>query len=398
MKRLILIMVFILAVDNYACTTAIVSGKYTIDGRPILWKHRDSDEKDNVIRYFNDGKYYYVGLVNANDKNGESIWAGCNEFGFAIMNSASYNLIDEDTIDVKDREGIIMKLALGQCKTLQDFENLLKSLPKPLGVEANFGVIDAYGGAAYYETDNFNFTKIDVNDAKIAPFGYVIRTNYSFTGDPETGYGYIRFNSANTLFYNAQAMGILTPEFIFNNCSRSLFHSLMGIDLTDIKTKTSFVPFQDYIPRYSSVSSIVIHGIKPNENLKDLVMYSVVGFPLTSVAIPVFIFNKNSLPKIIAPDKDGKSELCNLSLTLKKELFPITRGSGVNYIKLDKLTNNTDGGILKKIQLIEKKILELTDGAIKGNWGIKEVNNLYNKIDELVPAEYEKEFNIKLNK
>ena len=55
--------------------------------------------------------------------------------------------------------------------------------------EANFGVIDAQGGAAYYETTNFSFTKIDANDPVVAPFGYLIRTNYSFTGTADDGYG-----------------------------------------------------------------------------------------------------------------------------------------------------------------------------------------------------------------
>ena len=81
--------------------------------------------------------------------------------GFAIMNSASYNLNLQDTSKLKDNEGFVMKKALQSCATLQDFEALLKSLPKPMGVNANFGVIDANGGAAYYETSNYTFIKFN---------------------------------------------------------------------------------------------------------------------------------------------------------------------------------------------------------------------------------------------
>ena len=81
--------------------------------------------------------------------------------GFGIMNSASYNLkLNDDTTKISDLEGMIMKMALERCATLEDFEKMLNDLPKPLGVEANFGVIDANGGAAYYETDNFKFIKV----------------------------------------------------------------------------------------------------------------------------------------------------------------------------------------------------------------------------------------------
>lgn len=31
-----------------ACTTAIVSGKYTVDGRPLMLKNRDRDRKSVV--------------------------------------------------------------------------------------------------------------------------------------------------------------------------------------------------------------------------------------------------------------------------------------------------------------------------------------------------------------
>ena len=118
-----------------------------------------------------------------------------------------------------------------------DFENMLDTMQKPMGVEANFGVIDAQGGAAYYETDNFNYTKIDANDSKIAPFGYIIRTNYSFTGTPDNGYGYIRYMAANELIYNAVASNNLTPLFIQQNMTRSLQHAHTKTNLkeTDLK-------------------------------------------------------------------------------------------------------------------------------------------------------------------
>ena len=75
-----------------ACTTAVVAGSATTDGRPLLWKNRDSDDRRNQAVFCADGKYPYVGVVNGGDAAGLDIWAGVNSRGFAIMNAASYNL------------------------------------------------------------------------------------------------------------------------------------------------------------------------------------------------------------------------------------------------------------------------------------------------------------------
>ena len=165
MKRTLFIFLlsFIISFPVLACTTAIISGKYTADGRPLLYKHRDTGSLQNKLMYFTDGKYSYTGIVNSSDKAGKEVWGGYNSTGFAIMNSASYNLNpDEDGKD--ELEGVVMKLALQRCSTLADFERLLDSLPKPMYVSANFGVIDAQGGAAYYETGDYTYKKFDAND------------------------------------------------------------------------------------------------------------------------------------------------------------------------------------------------------------------------------------------
>ena len=189
MKYLLLLSVFFLITLNLsveACTSIIISGKSTPDGRPIMWKNRDTDTYQNAIKFFDDGKYSSLGLIDSDDPSGESVWIGYNSAGFAIMNTASYNLIMNDSIDLKDREGIVMREALMQCATVAEFESFLNNYQKPLGVEANFGVIDAVGGAAYFEVSNFSYKKLDVNDPALAPMGYMIHTNFSFTGDPNS--------------------------------------------------------------------------------------------------------------------------------------------------------------------------------------------------------------------
>jgi len=136
-------------IQTLACTTFLVSGKYTTDGKPLMFKNRDTDEMQNSLAWFNDGKYKYIGLVDGKKAWKKAVWGGYNETGFAIINTAAYNNNLGDTTKFKDQEGVVMKRALQTCSNLADFEKLLESWPKPMGVDANFGVIDAFGGAAY---------------------------------------------------------------------------------------------------------------------------------------------------------------------------------------------------------------------------------------------------------
>ena len=85
---LALSLVFMAAPDSSACTSAIISGKLTPDGRPLLWKHRDTGELNNRVDYVKGPKYAFIAVVNANDGDGKS-WMGVNEAGFAIINTAS---------------------------------------------------------------------------------------------------------------------------------------------------------------------------------------------------------------------------------------------------------------------------------------------------------------------
>lgn len=160
MKRFLplLIFLFLLQSVSFPCTSAVISGKATPDGRPLLWKHRDSDSQENKLMYFSGDKFNYIGVINSSDSTGKEIWMGTNSAGFSIMNTMSYNLNIGEKIDVPDdQEGLFMKAALARCATLEDFEKFLDEAKGKWGIAANFGCIDANGGAAYYETGYYSY-------------------------------------------------------------------------------------------------------------------------------------------------------------------------------------------------------------------------------------------------
>lgn len=381
----------------FPCTTAVVSGKATDDGRPLLLKNRDADALQNRLVQFFDGKFKFVGLVNSRDKENSEVWTGFNETGFGIMNSASYNLKVNDTTRLKDREGIIMKMALNQCSSLEDFEKLLSDLPKPLGVEANFGVIDAHGGAAYFEVDNFSFKKFDVNDPSVAPEGYLIRTNYSFSGTENKGFGYIRYATAAGLFKNQYNNGKISFEFLINDVPRCLIHSYteenLSESLPESVNDTSYVFFRDYIPRYSSSAAIVIQGVKENENTALTTMWSVVGFPLTSVIIPVWITEDGTLPKILQADESGNAPLCSMALRLKDKVFPSQNDAKESYINVSALMNKENSGVRQRIIPIENEVLhkskQIMEKWRRGQPDAGEAKDFYDWVDSYIIPELE---------
>ncbi|MBE0538353.1 MAG: hypothetical protein IH620_01465 [Ignavibacterium sp.] len=404
MKNILVISVllFLLPVFIKPCTTAVVSGKATDDGRPLLLKNRDADVLQNKLVYFFDGKYNFIGLVNSTDKTNSEVWCGFNAAGFGIMNSASYNLKINDTTKLSDIEGRIMKMALEQCKSLEDFERMLDKLPKPLGVEANFGVIDANGGAAYYEVDNFKFIKYDVNDPAVAPNGYLIRTNFSVAGEDNKGFGYIRYATASGLFENQTKNGKLSFEFLINDVPRCLVHSYTDTDLSKSLpasgSEPDFVFFRDYIPRYYSSAAIVVQGVKEKESPSLTTMWTILGFPLTSVIVPVWLLEDGTMPKVLQADETGNAPLCNVALKLKDKVFSSQNDASENYLNLSALMNKENSGVRQKLIPIEDQVIAkaksiLTDFR-KNGIKYSEAKEFYNWIDNDVYNEIKSKFNL----
>ena len=330
MKRILIIIMTCAiaagAVTAQACTSVIVSAERSATGRPLLWKHRDTGAPGNFLqRVERPGEIGYVALFNDGDSLLREAWMGMNDAGFAIMNTASYNLAP-DTARLKDCEGLVMALALGRCASLSDFECMLDTMPKPLGVQANFGAIDALGHGAYYETDDYGYVKYDLADA---PDGLLLRTNYSMSGDADCGSGYIRYDNACRLIGNAK----VSPQTLIDGLSRSFFHSLLGRDvLTD---SCRYAVDQDFIPRRISTASIVVEGVTPGTDVSDMTMWAALGYPPVAIVRKVGL---RDLPAEVRPVErlwqapDGID-----AADRRRKVFDIKRGSGPHYIDMDYL-------------------------------------------------------------
>lgn len=350
MKKIFILACFLVfgEVLSNACTSAIISREVTKNGRPLLWKHRDTGEENNKVERIpaTAGSYEYVALYNASDRKCKEAWIGFNSKGFAIMNTASYNIKDDKVKDM-DKEGFLMSKALSVCVTVDDFEALLNRLPKPLGVEANFGVIDANGNGAYFETNNTSFKKYNLKDS---PNGVLIRTNYSKSGRKDGGYGYIREKNAEILLEPYIVAKNIEPATLTENLSRSFFHSLIGKDYAS--EKETWVVDQDFIPRRSSSATVVIEGIKPGEDADLTTMWVGIGYPPCSEIRPVWL-GENGVPAELKGDpRTGRSVLCDEAVKRKYEVFSIKRGSGKNYLNIKKLYNNDGNGYCQRLRSV----------------------------------------------
>lgn len=349
-RRLIFLLVAILAVSivSDACTSAIVSGKLTANGRPLMWKNRDTNDLNNRVERIkgHDGLLEFVALFDARDLRDTAAWMGFNEVGFAIMNTASYNLNGNDGVKEMDREGELMRYALERCKTVDDFEGLLKSLPKPLGVEANFGVIDAQGNGAYFETGNYKYVKFDLADA---PDGILTRTNYSYSGVKDKGMGYVREKNEKTLLAPHVAAQDITPLVFTEELSRTFYNSLIGRDYT--RSGDTWIVDQDFIPRRISSASVVIEGILPGENPRLTTMWIALGYPPCAEVFPVWVGDDGVPVELTGTTAENHSVQCDKVNKRKAEVFPVERGNGKQYLNLSKLYNNEGTGYCQVLTL-----------------------------------------------
>ena len=350
----------------FPCTVAVVSGKATQDGRPLMWKNRDTSGLDNKMIFFKGEKYYFIGLIDARDNNVENVWAGINTEGFAIMNSASEDLSEGPSGMMNN--GRFMKRALSECANVLDFENLLNRTNGNRNVGANFGIIDAEGNACIYETSNSTFQKFDSKDPKVAPQGYIIRTNYAFTSPVKNGGGgYIRFERASRLFQAASAEERLDYKFILQEAARDLVNEkLNSSPLTDPKVYDSISPVyintDDTINRNSTASVALFHGVSDPKKAHLATMWILLGQPVCSVAVPLWA-NAASVPKVLSGPETAP--LNDFSRALVSYLYPDKRGHLNRYLNISRLIHYGGEGVLSRLSKIENQVFAETEMKLK---------------------------------
>lgn len=277
----------------HACTSAIVSGRASATGKAMLWKLRDTSSPCNFVDTIpsNGESMAYIALFNGSDSLRREAWIGYNDAGFAIMNTASHNMPRTHGAP-EDREGFVMTLALQKCHDISDFRHLLDTFTRPMGVRANFGVIDAHGNGAYFETHDSAYVEYNLADS---PQGFIVRTNHSLSQPASGGTGFDRKRTAETLLAPYADTHSITPQVFTEILSRSFYHAPSDRNLL---SDSMILLDEHLIPRPTSEASVVIESADTPDNYR---MWAMLGWPPTSYTIPASLHN---LPDDLALNRE----------------------------------------------------------------------------------------------
>lgn len=366
-----LIVLFVVLVVGYPlaaqradqCTAAVISPGAGAEGRPMLWKNRDTGELSNRVVFVKEQPFSYLALVDKQDPSGRICWAGINDAGFAIMNTASYNL-PQRSGEAVDQEGYLMAAALRRCRNVADFEAFLKAnLGPSLGASTNFGVIDAEGQASVFEVHNHGYVRLE---AATAPGRYLFVTNYSRTGQKLEGAGRLRMERADALAALRQPVPF-TPREILQVFARDTGHTLLNTptwaDFGRLQAQNRWLHSKHTINRWDTACTVLLVGKDPKDPRSHSVLWVLPGEPLTSVALPLFV-DAGASPEAFHLGKEAPlwAETWRLKGLIRPGLGQPERQE---YLDTAPLNNPSGTGFLPTLLKTEDANLEKTASFLK---------------------------------
>ena len=309
----------------------------------MIWKQRDADNVRNTLAHVKGERYSYTGIFADTDTGHRKTYGGINEAGFAIANNLSYNLRPDDT---GTQNGLLMSRALGICESLEDFENMLME-GTGLEISANFAVIDAHGGAAYFEAWDHGYTRYDVPEG-----GVLYRTNFSLSGRENEGGGYARYEAISRIM-EKRPRGGYSPEF-FLDAARNFHHGFSGKDA--LKGNT-LVYDNHLIPRTWSASSVIIEGVTQAQRADAGMMWFVPGYPPCSYAVAAWVAAGDNLPATVSGDAPANA----LAVELMHKVHPFFQNEeGAEYLDVKAVKKILP--VVRKAEKTELREARQTDG------------------------------------
>ena len=331
------------------CTIGVATGSATQDGRPLVWKTRDTDVTNNEAKFITAFTYNYVCVANAGSSS--IPWMGLNEHGLAILNSMIYDLPSSGS---GPGNGTVMRYTLGNCVTIDDFQYYLDSTNiTGRTTTANFAVMDSTGAVAIFETGGNDYVKFD---GAASPNGYIVRTNFSITGGGNAGIQ--RYNRSSALISDFHSGDSLNHKSILRYQMR---------DFSDASSQPYPVPYpyqvHPSIPygyfntnlsicRDMSVSTVVIQGILSDEKPELSVMWTMLGHPAAAIAVPYWPVGETPIYSNGIPT----AALCNIAKDIREVLFECA--DWPEYINSFRLRDGEAGGLWECTFPEEDLILE----------------------------------------
>ncbi len=337
---IIIFLIFVFSFIGYSCTIGVAGGKATSDGRPLLWKNRDSSGRENYALFFKGKIYDYIGVFSR--ERTDEIYGGVNERGFAIINSVAYDLEGSGWDN-----GTFMRMALEECATVDEFEKLIKKYKGKLKLSANFGVIDSYGGASIFEVSKDSYKRFDAEKTKE---GYILRTNFSMSGGGDVGKD--RYLREKEIFLK-KLKGKIDIKFLLQDVLRDITGK-DGKSFSE-KSKKRYYYTKNSICRPYTTSTIIIKGVLKNEPSYLTTLYFLPSNPLTGTILPLWV-KAGKVPENLGMRK--RSPLTMSMLKLYNYLYPEDK-----FYTLDTfyLKDNKTANVLSEIKNFENYIISITE-------------------------------------
>jgi hypothetical protein len=375
------------------CTSLVAAAAGTVDGAPLLWKNRDTSNPPtpNKVVFVEEQPYSYLALVNSGADNGRIAWLALNSAGFAVANTGTDNLPADTPGSAAGRTGaaagaetamgmspgLIMADAARTCATVDDFERFLaRNLGRETMTRSNFLALDARGNASIFETHTRGFKRLNASET---PEGYIGNTNFSRSGEPDKGHGYLRFDREAVLLKAAPG-GKLSTDYIFQVMSRDLgsvlLHTPERSEWAKFPAGTPVWLHSNYtIDRPSTASATVIHGVRKGEDPSLTTMWVALGEPVTSIAVPLWVA-AGQPPAELWEGKDAPLTL--EANRLKALLRPLKSTERLEFMDLTRLDNASGTGWLPMTLAAERDNFKQAEELLRKKPSVSELAALEN--------------------
>ncbi|MCK5222863.1 MAG: hypothetical protein KAR14_14845, partial [Candidatus Aminicenantes bacterium] len=134
------------------------------------------------------------------------------------------------------------------------------------------------------------------------------------------------------------------------------------------------------INRPSTSGAVIITGRKKGDPDSIATLWVILGEPVTSIAVPVWVEAKSSPIQLHSGET---APICSESLRIKKIIHPFSEGSKINYLNATKLVNREGTGFLPIILKTENRIFRETAEFLKTSHSPDELAEFQTKMAEM---------------
>jgi hypothetical protein len=225
--------------------------------------------------------------------------------------------------------------------------------------------MDGEGNVILLEANNHAYSKIDV---ATAPGGYLVNTNFSRSGTPQKGAGYLRFERVTVLLQQVPTHEV-SPMMVFGRLARDFVHPLLATpslpELAHLSVAAPlWSPTADTIDRANTSAAVVIQGKQPSDPSSRAIFWVTLGEPLATVAIPLWV-EAGSTPAIMHEGKDAPLYL--EAQRIQKMYRPFSESDKRNYINLTRLANREATGTYAPLAAAQNEIFAATEDFLNQN-------------------------------